>query len=220
VLSKIEEQQIKWERGAHDDYETTLTKWRYAVKCIVAPSRLLRIGMFELRSNLTLATGSPTVSATMKRERPLKHFLWPLVIALLCYSIAYWGIEHRRNRKGPWKVSFTTNAVGLPELVINQPRVGVTNVRLRFIDELAPGEPGGTLLFDQPEPVPYDVPFGKCIFMDTTFLPGTVTFQLFGHEIELLPRVLIIDHEQYGWTTNHTISLSPLTNATSERVRP
>jgi len=39
--------------------------------------------------------------------------------------------------------------------------------------------------------------------MDTTFLPGTVAFQLFGHEIELLPRVLIIDHEEHPWHSKH-----------------
>jgi len=41
--------------------------------------------------------------------------------------------------------------------------------------------------------------FGRCVFMDNTFLPGTLTFQLFGHEIELLPRVMMIDHEERSW---------------------
>jgi hypothetical protein len=57
--------------------------------------------------------------------------------------------------------------------------------------------------------------------MDTTFLPGTVTFELFGHEIELLPRVLMIDHEERPWLSNHPITLYPVreshtaTNATN-----
>src|SRR5258707_5489293 len=58
-----------------------------------------------------------------------------------------------------------------------------------------------TLIFRQPRQVPYGVPFGKCIFMDMTFLPGTLTFQCFGHEIELLPRVLMIDHEEHQWSS-------------------
>jgi len=64
-----------------------------------------------------------------------------------------------------------------------------------------------TLLFAQPQPVPYEVPFGKCVFMDTTFLPGTVTFELFGHEIELLPRALIIDRQEHSWQPDLAISL-------------
>jgi len=74
----------------------------------------------------------------------------------------------------------------------------------------APGtnaHPPITLIFREPRPVPYSVPFGKCVFMDTTFLPGTVTFQLFGHEIELLPRVLIIDHAEHPWLSHSTLSL-------------
>jgi hypothetical protein len=44
--------------------------------------------------------------------------------------------------------------------------------------------------------------------MDSTFLPGTLTFQFFGHEIELLPRVLIIDHREYPWTGEPVVSLA------------
>jgi len=63
--------------------------------------------------------------------------------------------------------------------------------------------------FRQPQPVPYPVPMGSCLFMDTTFLPGTVTFQLAGHEIELLPRVLIIDRQEHPWVSGSTITLHP-----------
>ena len=38
-------------------------------------------------------------------------------------------------------------------------------------------------------------------------LPGTATFELFGHEIQLLPRVLIIDRREYPWRPNATITL-------------
>ena len=41
-----------------------------------------------------------------------------------------------------------------------------------------------------------NLPFGEMIFQDPTFLPGTVTMRQFGHEIELLPRVLIIDKKE------------------------
>jgi hypothetical protein len=39
------------------------------------------------------------------------------------------------------------------------------------------------------------------------YLPGTVTLELFGHEIELLPRVLIIDRKEHPWKSGTTISL-------------
>ena len=55
--------------------------------------------------------------------------------------------------------------------------------------------------------MPYEVPFGNCVFMDTTFLPGTITFQLFGHEIELLPRVLVIDRQEHPWRPDTAIAL-------------
>jgi hypothetical protein len=43
--------------------------------------------------------------------------------------------------------------------------------------------------------------------MDTTFLPGTLTLRAFGHEIEFLPRVMIIDHEEHPWKPGETIEL-------------
>jgi hypothetical protein len=51
--------------------------------------------------------------------------------------------------------------------------------------------------------------------MDTTFQPGTVTFQLFGHEIELLPRTLVLDRQEHGWQSGEIIALNapPPTNA-------
>jgi hypothetical protein len=56
--------------------------------------------------------------------------------------------------------------------------------------------------------------------MDTTFLPGTVTFQIFGHEIELLPRVLIIDHQERPWLANGSITLHPLQGHTNTSEAP
>ena len=65
----------------------------------------------------------------------------------------------------------------------------------------------GPIAFEKPREVPFDVPFGKCIFMDATFLPGTLTFSFFGHEIELLPRVLMVDHQEHPWRTGDVVSL-------------
>jgi hypothetical protein len=147
----------------------------------------------------------------VKSDNPLKHFTLVFVIALIGYWLAYYAIEHRRNRKGPWSVTFANTSTGVPTIMLNQPALRLTNVQISFMDRVGSAtDSSATLSFSQPREVPYDVPFGKCIFMDTTFLPGTVTFQLLGHEIELLPRILIIDHSEYPWHSNTNITLRDL----------
>jgi hypothetical protein len=137
-----------------------------------------------------------------------RHVALAFVIALVLYVLAYAAIEHRRNRKGPWSVSFTHDSIGRPALLVNQPVIGITNAQIVFDgQESLANEPATLITFDNPKPVPYPVPFGQCVFMDTTFLPGTVTFQMFGHELELLPRVMILDHEEKQWLSGETIVL-------------
>jgi len=144
----------------------------------------------------------------LKSDNPAKHFIIPLLIALVIYGVSYSWIEDRRARKGPWVVAFTNSAGGAPAILINQPKVGVTNVQLIFSGELMPPtNMPAPLSLGEPRTVPFDVPFGKCIFMDPTFLPGTITFGLFGHEIELLPRVLMIDHQEHPWRSGELIQL-------------
>jgi hypothetical protein len=156
----------------------------------------------------------------MKSDNPLKHFALAFLLAVVCYVVFYRGIEHRRTRKGPWEVTFTRNTQGLPAIVVNQPNLAITNVQILFQDAQGfTNKTTKTFLFSQPKPVPYEVPFGKCIFMDTTFLPGTVTFLILGHEIELLPRVLIVDRQEHPWRPEDTITLHQVANA-PERMRP
>lgn len=144
----------------------------------------------------------------MKLSGEIRHFILAFVLALVCYVVFYHAIEHRRVRKGPWQVTFTTNAAGAPALVINQHKLAITNVWIIFPDQPDPAPNTlGSLVFAQPQPVPYPVPFGKCVFMDTTFLPGTVTFELYGHEIQLLPRVLTIDRQEHPWQSQTTNTL-------------
>jgi hypothetical protein len=144
----------------------------------------------------------------LKSDNPAKHFIIPLLIALVIYGVSYGWIEHRRARKGPWMVAFTNAPGGVPAILINQPKIGVTNVHLIFSGEIMPPtNMPAPLAFGEPREVPFDVPFGKCIFMDPTFLPGTITFGFFGHEIELLPRVLMIDHQEHAWQSGEIIQL-------------
>ena len=143
----------------------------------------------------------------MKFPGPLKRFIFAFVIALVLYVSFYRAIENRRTRNGPWQVTFT-NALGAPALLINEPMLAISNVTIRF-----PGRPASPtnsfIVFDPPQPVPFDVPFGQCIFMDTTFQPGTVVFSNFNHEIQLLPRVLTIDKQERPWQSGTTIDLNP-----------
>ena len=151
----------------------------------------------------------------MKSENPAKHFLIAFLVAVTIYVIAYGTIEHRRNRKGPWEVTFANSFSNMPAMLISQPSLGITNVQIVFFG-LPPLSNGPVRLrFDQPKPVPFDLPFGKCIFMDTTFLPGTITFDAFGHQIELLPRVLIVHGQEHGWNSDGVIMLGPVTRTTS-----
>ncbi|HHY85474.1 MAG TPA: hypothetical protein GYA07_08055 [Verrucomicrobia bacterium] len=169
----------------------------------------------------------------MKREKLLKSLLVVFVGTVAFYAATYFAIEHARHRKGPWIVTFTRSVAGEPEIVIHQPVLGISNVTIRFAGEppaanlSSAGESNGatrtnsastTIAFDSPKPVPYDVPFGQCIFMDTTFLPGTVVFDLFGHEIQLIPRVLTVDREEKAWVSGavHTLT-SVNTNAAGTR---
>jgi len=163
----------------------------------------------------------------MKSDGPVKHLVVALLLAVGCYAVFYPSIEHRRTRKGPWDVTFaTTNDVtfsstnaDVPLLIINQPKLAITNVQVVFVDQMVrAGKASTNMKFSIPKPVPYEVPFGTCVFMDTTFLPGTVTFELFGHEIELLPRVLVIDRQEHPWVSNNKTTVHAILNSTNRQA--
>ena len=146
----------------------------------------------------------------------MKPFQWIIriavlfAVALVFYILTYTGIEHRRNRNGPWQVTFTIVALHEAALSFDQPALGITNAGIVFRGEVLPANFSGSVLkFDEPRPVPFDVPFGRCAFMDTTFLPGTIVFtNMFGHEIQLIPRVLTIDKREYPWRSGKTLLIS------------
>ena len=145
----------------------------------------------------------------MKSDNLLRHIWVPFVIAVLVYLFFYTGIEHRRTKNGPWEVVFTNNAAGAPTLMINQPKLAIANVQITFPGASnAAAAHAATMELSQPREVPFQVPFGKCVFMDTTFLPGTIVFDLFGHEIQLIPRVLTIDGKEIPWQSNATVPVA------------
>jgi hypothetical protein len=136
----------------------------------------------------------------------LKHFFATFGVCLVFYFATYFGIEHYRTRNGPWQIAFAADA-GAPAIVINQPKLGIRNVKLTFPGAAASADAAQTLTFGQAREVPFAVPAGRCVFLDTTSLPGTVVLEIGGHQIQLLPRVLTIDTKEQPWKSDTVIPL-------------
>jgi hypothetical protein len=136
---------------------------------------------------------------TPASERIGRHLLIVFGTVLVCYVVGFWGSEWWRHRRGPWEVTFTSGTNGLAGVEINQAALGIRGVRVEVAGApLTNQAPRQVLHFREPTDRAR-VPFGQVTFLDTTVLPGTVTFDLFGHEVELLPRVLIIDKHEHPW---------------------
>jgi len=140
----------------------------------------------------------------MQASGLVKPALCGLLLALVIYAGGFAFDQHLRTRRGPWEVTFTTGPAGAPAILVNEPKLRIANLRIVFDGETATNTPR-TVAFDFPEK---PAPFGKVKFEDLTYLPGTVTFDFFGHEIELLPRTLYINRRPHPWTSNQTITLS------------
>ena len=136
----------------------------------------------------------------------LKSFAVCFAVVVVFYLGVFHGIEHWRQKKGPWEVSFTADAQGQPAVVASQPGLKISNVTLVFLEEQVPQTNlPQRIRFDRPlKPVP----FGRKLYEDLTVLPGVVTFDFFGHEIELLPRVLIINRREIPWQSGRTLELA------------
>lgn len=143
------------------------------------------------------------------KKEGLRLFATAFIIAVVGYVLLFYFIENRRPQRGPWTVTFAATPEGKSWLVINQHRLGITNVQIDLWLTNAPGtNVFGQVQFDQARKVPFDLPVGRCVFLDTTFLPGTVTLQAGPHELELIPRVLIIDHKEHSWKSHTKIELA------------
>jgi hypothetical protein len=136
-----------------------------------------------------------------------KHFALAAVFAIVLYAGSYSFIEHLRQRKGGWQVTFESDATGLPAVIVAQPRLSITNVQFRFLGEkITATNFRETIVFDRPIT---NAPFGQIIFIDTTFLPGTIAFEFFGHEVQLLPRVLVVNRREVAWRSGESTELAP-----------
>ena len=122
------------------------------------------------------------------------------------YFITYNWLSKKQTARGPWHVAFTNDTAGVPELVIAQPSLGILNVHVRFISEsLSATQHAGVVEFAKPKTA---TPFGQVIYDDLMFMPGTVTLDCFGHEVEMLPRTLSLDRKPVAWTNNSTNDLT------------
>lgn len=142
----------------------------------------------------------------MKTEHLPKILLTGFVAALLLYVIAFGFLQSCRTTKGPWHVTFLSDASGVPGLEIKQDKLNVSK-RIKFTDQTIPEKNlAREVVFN--DPTQTNIPFGQVIFQDLTFLPGTVTLNLFGHEIELIPRTLTIDRQENPWKNGEEISIT------------
>ncbi len=134
-----------------------------------------------------------------------KPVLIGLLLAVAIYAGGFAFDQHLRTRRGPWEVTFTSEPSGAPAITVNHPKLNIANLKIVFLGEAATNV-HRTVAFDVPQK---QVPFGKVKFEDLTYLPGTVTFDFFGHEIELLPRTLYLNRKAHPWISNESITLSP-----------
>ena len=133
-----------------------------------------------------------------------KPVLIGLLLAVAIYAGGFALDQHLRTRRGPWEVTFLSEPSGAPAIIVNHPKLNITNLKIVFLGETATNVHRAAV-FDFPQK---PVPFGKVKFEDLTYLPGTVTFDFFGHEIELLPRTLYINRKAHPWISNESIALS------------
>ena len=134
-----------------------------------------------------------------------KSIAFTLAVVGVLYFAAFWGIERFRAYRGPWEVAFGSNAQSEATLTVSQRALGLAGMRLVVHGDPATNGPS-IVRFDK---VLQPIPFGRVIYEDLTFLPGVVTFDLFGHEIELLPRVLIVNKQEVPWHSGATVDLWP-----------
>lgn len=154
----------------------------------------------------------------MKRDSLLKWAIPMFLIALVGYVILYNFDQRLRDRNGPWETSFLTNSMGECVLEIRQPSLGFNSASLIFAGETSPTNFTPSILrFAESQPVPAPLPFGQWIYHDLMYLPGVVTMDLFPdlrdgkpvrHEVELLPRVLLVNRKEHRWTNGLVIRLS------------
>jgi hypothetical protein len=91
-------------------------------------------------------------------------------------------------------------------ITVGHGSLGITNVQIVFAGEQPTNNATGQVAFTKPQ---QPVPFGKVKFEDLTYLPGSVAFDFFGHEVELLPRTLYLNKKEHAWQSGSVHQLKP-----------
>lgn len=149
----------------------------------------------------------------MKPAPIWKQIIAVFICALLGYLLVFYWIEHQRRKDGPWQATFTS-VDGLPAIIVHHSKLQLTNITIAFVEATAPTNLPQTVAFEHGRPAPFDLPFGKCVFVDALYLPGTAACEVFGHEIQLMPRVLTIDRVERPWRSGEKILLTNQPSAT------
>jgi hypothetical protein len=126
----------------------------------------------------------------------LRHLAAAAVLAAAFYCAAFWWIEHRRAAKGPWEIAFISDAAGRPSLRISQAALNISEGLSFPDDQVARTDLAELVEFRQ---AATNLPFGEMLLQDPLYLPGTITMRLFGHLVEVLPRTLVVDHQEHAW---------------------
>ncbi len=153
----------------------------------------------------------------MKSSFGVKGVVVIFLLTLAFYLAGFYGIEYLRHRKGPWVITFLTGTNGQPSIVIYQPKLDIESVSIAM-----PGEKttltnlSKRIVFDRPR---QPIPFGATIHEDLLSFPGVLTFNFFGHFVEILPRVLNLDHKEIEWKRTAAYQLSP-TNKVLLKKKP
>lgn len=145
-------------------------------------------------------TEPSTISA--RKDGLFRHLAIAAGLALFFYIAAFSWIEHRRVAKGPWEIAFISDAAGRPSLQISQPALQISQ-RLSFPDDQV-ARPNLAELIKFREATT-NLPFGEMLLQDALYLPGTITMRLCGHQIEVLPRTLIVDKTEHPWKPGEEI---------------
>ncbi len=168
-----------------------------------------------------MAEPNPAEPASKPRDSIVPFALGMFAIALVVYVITYFGDQNLRTEDGPWRVTFTTNQVGAPMLLVNLHSQGITNCAVVFEGETLPADfQPSTTNYVNPAHLPVAMPFGQMFHADLTYLPGVVTFIFFAedanathqgrrHEVEFLPRGLVVNRKELRWKPAMEIKLVP-----------
>jgi hypothetical protein len=121
-----------------------------------------------------------------------------LFLAVLIFYVAAWkGMNHLRTRNGPWVMEFSVTTNSTASVRITNHKLKVEGATLVFTNIPAMGGMDSTATFTN---VAVKPAFGKFFYQDLTFLPGILTFDFFGHLVEIRPSALVIDTNLIPWS--------------------